>query len=233
MIESLHETQRRVLGVLLEKSMAQPAYYPMTIAAIVAACNQKSNRDPVLELDEDTVWDTLEQLRQLHLATKLMPSGSARTERFKHEAQSVFGWEKPQRAVMTELLLRGPQTASELRSRCQRMYAFENNEAVSAVLEGLQGGERRFVEMLARQPGQSAVRFAHCLYGPGELDRATASSAIAAAAAPAAAQGGADDGAAPARRTDEVAALDARVHQLQEALAALTLRVQELEQAAR
>ena len=97
------------------KSLAQPAYYPMTLNLVVAGCNQKSNRDPLMELDEDTVWNTLDSLRQSGLVTRMMPAGSARTDRFKHEIQAIFGWEKPQRAVMAELLLRGAWIAPALR----------------------------------------------------------------------------------------------------------------------
>jgi len=172
--ETLNEVERRVLGVLIEKALAQPQYYPMTLNAITAACNQKSNRDPLLELDGETIWNTLELLRAGGLVSRLLPGGAARVERFKHEAKQFFGWEKPQRAVLAELLLRGPQTVGELRTHCSRMYPFENVEAVTAVLESLSQGATPRVAVLPRVPGQSAVRYAHRLYPPEEWARLAA-----------------------------------------------------------
>ena len=128
---SLDSLERRVLGSLLEKSMAQPDYYPMTEKAIVAACNQKQNRDPVMDLDEGAVWETLESLREKGLVTMLLPGAGARTKRYKHEVEQHYGWQKRERAVMTELLLRGPQTPGELRSRCSRFVPFDDIAAVT------------------------------------------------------------------------------------------------------
>lgn len=171
MSDTLNSIERRVLGVLLEKALAQPQYYPMTLNAIVAACNQKNNRDPVMDLDEDAIWTTLDVLRQKGLVSRLMPGGGARTDRFKQEAQTVFGWEKPQRAAMAELLLRGPQTIGELRTRCARMFPFENLESVTAVLDGLMQRQPPHVSLLPRAPGQSVVRYGHLFYP--EKDRPT------------------------------------------------------------
>jgi uncharacterized protein YceH (UPF0502 family) len=165
---TMNEIERRVFGVLLEKALAQPQYYPMTVNAILAACNQKNNREPAMELDEDAVWNTLEVLRAGGLVSRLLPGGASRVERFKHEAKERFGWEKPQRAVMAELLLRGPQTVGELRTRCGRMYPFDNTESVAAVLDGLAQGEQVWVTLLPRAPGQSAARYAHTLYEAAE-----------------------------------------------------------------
>lgn len=166
MAEPLNSIERRVLGVLLEKSLAQPAYYPMTLNAISVACNQRVNRDPIMDVDEDTAWAALEELRKGNWVSRILPQGSSRVDKFRHEVQTKLGLEKPQRAVLTELLLRGPQTVGELRTRCSRMYAFENLEAVSAVLEHL--GQAGLAAPMPRVPGQSAIRFAHKLYPPGE-----------------------------------------------------------------
>ena len=175
MSETLNAHERRVLGVLLEKSLTHPQYYPMSINAIMTACNQKNNRDPVTELDEDTVWNTLERLRVVGLVTRLMPGGASRVDRFKHEVKALLGWEKPQWAVMAELLLRGPQTVGELRGRCSRMYPFENGEAVAAVLDTFEQANPPRVSSLPRAPGQAAVRYAHRLYTEEEwLQLATA-----------------------------------------------------------
>ena len=117
----LDSDQRRVLGVLIEKSLTQPEYYPMTVNAVTAGCNQKSNRDPVVELDEDLVWNVLEGLRGLGLVSMTLPGPGSRTHRFRHEVESAFGWTPREQAVMTELLLRGPQTVGELRTRCSQI----------------------------------------------------------------------------------------------------------------
>lgn len=178
MENTLNELERRVFGVLLEKSLAQPTYYPMTPNAIVAACNQKSNRDPLMDLDEDTVWDTLERLRGRGLVAKVLAPLSMRADRFKHDAREYFGWEKPERAVMAELLLRGPQSIGELKTRCSRMVPFEDKPAVGRVLELLQQADPPLVAELPRTGGRSAVRFAHRLYPEGETP------AVEAAAAP-------------------------------------------------
>jgi uncharacterized protein len=223
---TMNEIERRVLGVLLEKALAQPQYYPMTVNAIVAACNQKNNREPLMNLDEDGVWSTLEVLRAGGLVTRLLPGGASRVERFKHEAKERFGWEKPQRAIMAELLLRGPQTVGELRTRCGRMYPFESTESVTAVLESLAQGESPWVTTLARAPGQSAVRHGHTLYEPSELvalgaggpgTGAPAAEPVGRPASPAAVSG------------DASAALRAEVAELRTALDALAARVARLE----
>lgn len=160
---TLNAIQLRVLGSLLEKSLAQPEYYPMTTNALVAACNQKSNRDPVMSLDEDSVWNALEALRGLNLVTKLLPGGASRVERYKHEVKQTLGWEKPQWPVMAELILRGPQTQGELRSHCARLFPYENSEALGAVVENLMRTDPPLVAMLPRAPGQAAVRYMHLL----------------------------------------------------------------------
>ena len=183
MAPALNEVERRVFGVLLEKALAQPQYYPMTINAIVAACNQKSNRDPVLELDEEAVWNTLEVLRAGGLVSRLLPGGASRVERFKHEAKERLGWEKPQRAVMAELLLRGPQTLGDLRGHCARMFPFDTLDAVSAVLEILRQAAPPMVATLPRGPGQSATRYAHCLYHAEEWARLTQDAGVSASVA--------------------------------------------------
>ncbi len=182
MSETFNELERRVLGVLIEKALSQPAYYPMTLTAITAACNQKSNRDPFMELDEDAVWNTVDVLRSRGLITRLLPGGSARAERFKHECSEKLGWEKPQRAIMAELLLRGPQTLNELRTRAARMYTFENNDAASATLETLIQRDPPHVRLLPRAPGQREPRYMHLLYPSEEQERVAASISSGAAA---------------------------------------------------
>lgn len=163
-LESLNDIERRVLGVLIEKSMAAPEYYPMTVNSIVTGCNQKNNRDPIMDLDEASVESTLEELRKRGLVSIVLPAPGARTNRFKHEVAARFGWEKRVTAVITELLLRGPQTPGELRSRCGRLVTFESLEAVMTTLEYLQNSDPPLVKTLPRRPGQSAVRYMHLFY---------------------------------------------------------------------
>jgi uncharacterized protein YceH (UPF0502 family) len=227
MPETLNEVERRVLGVLLEKQLAQPQYYPMTVNAVVAACNQKSNRDPVMDLDEDLVWATLEALRTRQIISRLLPGGSSRVERFKHEIKELWGWEKPQRAIMAELLLRGPQTTGELRSRCQRMYPFEDAQMLGGALEVLTSTEPPTVVQVPRAPGQSAVRYAHQLYYPEEWNALTQASAAGAASAPAPPSVAAS-APPPAADTD----LASELATLKAELAALAARVSELERKA-
>jgi hypothetical protein len=169
MAETLFEIERRVLGCLLEKEMTQPDSYPMTLNALVSACNQKSNRDPVLDLDESAVHATLEGLRKRGLVSLVLPAPGARTQRYKHEAGAVWTWTPRQRAIMTELLLRGPQTPGELRSRCDRMVSFESLEAATTALESLMEDEIPVVAMMPREPGRSAVRYRHLLYPEDEI----------------------------------------------------------------
>ncbi|MBP7934494.1 MAG: YceH family protein [Phycisphaerae bacterium] len=165
----LSEHERRVIGVLMEKSMAQPEYYPMTANAIVAACNQRNNRDPIMELDEVAVSATLDALRKRGLVEQILPAPGARTDRFRHKIDVCFGWGPRERAIVAELLLRGPQTPGELRSRGSRLTAFENLDAVHTVLEALRTCDPPVVAPLPREPGQSAIRFTHLFYPEGEI----------------------------------------------------------------
>ena len=182
-------------------------------------------RDPPMDLDEEAVWNTLEVLRAGGLITRLLPGGTSRVERFKHEAKEYFGWEKPQRAVMAELLLRGPQTLGELRSHCVRLYPFDSTEAVAAVLESLSAGPAPRVATLPRAPGQAAVRYAHQLYPPQE--RAQWSNVLG---------GGAEQAVQPDRQPaakEELEDLRAAVRELRTDIAELRAAVTELQTFAR
>lgn len=180
MQEQLNSVQRRVLGVLMEKSLAQPDYYPMTLNAIVVSCNQKNNRSPLVEYDEGTVFDELETLRGLGLTGRVLAGPGARADRFKHECLTHYTWGNRQQAVMAELLLRGPQTGNELKTRCARLVTFESMDALKITLDSLQETAPPWIELLPRQPGQREARYAHRLYLPDEKpssDAATASEA--------------------------------------------------------
>ena len=135
-VRELSSRQRRVLGALLEKAFTTPEYYPMTLKALTAACNQKSNRAPVVNYDEETVEETIDELRQLGLAA-LIHSDTGRTERYRHYMRKQFSFSEPQLAIMTELLLRGRQTLGELRGRASRMVPFEDLASLRTEVAGL------------------------------------------------------------------------------------------------
>jgi hypothetical protein len=229
----LDELERRVLGVLMEKSLTQPEYYPMTPNAVVAGANQKNNRDPEMKLDEESVLQTLEVLRARNLVTLVLPAPGARTQRYRHEIEAVFGWSRRQQAIMTELLLRGPQTPGELRSRCARMFEFESLDTLMTALNSLGKGEcdPPLVAPMPREVGQSAVRYTHLMYPEGEAPAtAVAPAAVAApvampkptfAAAPAAPP-------TPTSR-EEIDALQEEIAELHEELADLRRRLEAVE----
>lgn len=213
----LNSVERRVLGVLIEKALSQPDYYPMTVNAVVVACNQKTNRDPVTELDEDTVDATLDNLRRRGLTQLVLPAPGARTRRYKHLASTVFVWSPKDSAIMAELLLRGPQTVGELRVHCSRLVPFESLEIVSNVLDDLAKRTPPLVAPLPREPGRSAIRYKHLLYPEGE-EPAVAAMSPDEAALPMAAS-------APAADTQS---LQATVHRLETDLAQLRAEVEQI-----
>ncbi|OYP36982.1 YceH family protein [Rhodopirellula sp. MGV] len=158
----LSANARRVLGVLVEKAKTTPDNYPMTVAALISGCNQKSNRSPQMSLDENDVLLALDELRACGAAREIQ--GSGRVNKFRHSAYDWLTLDNPQAAVITELLLRGPQTMGELRTRASRMYALPDLDAVKSVLESLI--EKDLVEALS-PPGRGQT-FAHKLYPPSE-----------------------------------------------------------------
>jgi uncharacterized protein YceH (UPF0502 family) len=160
----LDAVEARVLGALLEKEIATPEYYPLSLNALVNACNQKSNRDPVVSYDDDTVEHALESLRGKGLALR----SSGRDSRVPKHAQRFtekFNLGRREAAVLCVLLLRGPQTVGELRGRTERLYTFDDLEAVESTLRHLD--EAGFVTLLQRQPGFKEQRWAHLLCGAG------------------------------------------------------------------
>ena len=167
MPEIINDVETRILGSLVEKQLTTPEYYPLTLNALVAACNQKSNRDPVVAYDEKTVTDALERLRDRNLVYVFYGSTS-RVPKYKHMLPSVYELEPPEVAVMCELMLRGPQTLGELRGRGDRLYQFSGLGEVQETLDGLARRDDPLVLKLERQPGQKEARFAHLLNG--EID---------------------------------------------------------------
>jgi len=163
----LTETEVRVLGALIEKDITTPDYYPLSLNALVNACNQKNNRDPVMTLDEGAVRQALHGLKEKRLAGPTS-SADSRVTKYEHRLQEVFNFNRPETAVMCVLLLRGPQTPGELRGRTERMHRFEVLDEVQSTLQKLMQREPPLVKMLPRQPGTKEARYAHLLAGDVE-----------------------------------------------------------------
>ena len=154
----------RVLGALLEKQMSTPEYYPLTLNALVNACNQSSNRDPVMVLGEKEVLAALDALKEEKLAWAVNAAG-ARAVKYEHALRERFELSEQEAAILCELMLRGAQTPGELRSRTSRLYPFTNLPEVDAALECLMELEEPLVARLPKQPGSREVRYAHLLGG--------------------------------------------------------------------
>ncbi len=202
--------EARVLGCLVEKQITTPEYYPLTVNALVAACNQKSNRDPVVAYNEAVAVYALDRLRDCGLASLINEAG-ARVVKCKHTLTQVIHVEGGEIAVLCELLLRGPQTPGELRSRAARMFPFESLAQVQEMLENLSTyPDGPLVIRLPLLPGTKEYRYAHLLCGPvvqGGIEEGLPASRPAPPAAP----GGE---ARLARLEEEVAELRARVEEL-------------------
>jgi uncharacterized protein YceH (UPF0502 family) len=164
----LSREQRRVLGVLIEKAFATPESYPLTLNAAVAGCNQKSAREPVMELSGDQVADALAELKELGLVECIFPA-SGRTERWRHILKEAWGLDGRQRAVLAELLLRGPQTEGDLRGRASRLQELTSLDDVNAVLASL--AEEGFVRRLSPEHMRRGVVWTHLLFPDEELAR--------------------------------------------------------------
>jgi uncharacterized protein YceH (UPF0502 family) len=170
LITELNETEVRVLGSLVEKQVTTPEYYPLTLNALMLACNQKNNRSPVTSYDETTVAGALETLREKNLAYVFYGSTS-RVPKYKHVLPEVMHLTPPELALMCVLLLRGPQTTGELATRAFRLHEFAGLEEVETTLNSLITREPDpLVMRLPRQAGQKEVRFAHLLSGEVSLD---------------------------------------------------------------
>ncbi len=160
----LTENEVRVLGSLIEKDITTPEYYPLSLNALVNACNQKSNRDPVMQLHEDAVRDALESLQEQRLAGPARGADS-RVTKYEQRLQEVFNFTRAETAVLCVLLLRGPQTPGELRGRAERMHRFETLEDVQSAVQKLMQRDPPLAKVLPRQPGTKESRYAHLLAG--------------------------------------------------------------------
>ncbi|HNY38774.1 MAG TPA: YceH family protein [Bryobacteraceae bacterium] len=161
----LNQVEIRVLGALIEKDMTTPDYYPMSLNALVNACNQKTNREPVTSYDDGCVMEALEALRGVQLAVFVHESGS-RVEKFRHRLGESFNFTRGELAVMAVLMLRGPQTVAELRERAARLHVFEDSSAVEHTLHRLEGRqEQPLAKLLPRLSGMKESRWAQLLGG--------------------------------------------------------------------
>jgi uncharacterized protein YceH (UPF0502 family) len=163
-VNPLNEVETRVLGALVDKDITTPDYYPLSLNALINACNQKNNREPVMSLDEDAVRRALDGLHAQNLAG---PAGGAdsRVTKYEHRLQEVFNFNRAETAIVCVLLLRGPQTPGELRGRAERMHRFEALDEVQSTLQRLMQREPPIAKALPRQPGTKETRYMHLLSG--------------------------------------------------------------------
>jgi uncharacterized protein YceH (UPF0502 family) len=207
----LTEVETRVLGSLVEKELTTPEYYPLSLNALVNACNQKSNRDPVMNLDEGAVREALRTLDKKGLAG---PADNmvSRVSKYEHRLQEAYNFTRHEIAILSELLLRGPQTPGELRSRADRMHKFDDLGIVQSTLQRLMKREPPLVKVLPRQPGTKEARYAHLLSGDVELPPQE-STAVGVAVT-----GGASSSERIARLEEQVATLQSEVAALKKQL---------------
>ncbi len=213
----LEPLEARILACLVEKSMATPEYYPLTLNALTAACNQKSNRDPVMQVSDSEILRTLNQLRDRLLVSSVSMAGS-RAPRYRHSLVETLLLTPPQMAILSELMLRGPQTPGELRTRASRMVNIPDTATVQAILQDLANRpEGALVTILPRQTGRREERYGHLLSGPPVFEpKATESTNH-------------EDDDTPPPEPSRLALLEARVATLEDELARITGRLAEFE----
>jgi uncharacterized protein YceH (UPF0502 family) len=205
----LDPVEVRLLGALMEKQLSTPEYYPLTLNALVAAANQKSNREPVLELGEDEVLRALDRLQDEKMVWKVM---GGRAVRYDHNLDHVWHLDRAQKALLTLLFLRGPQTAGELRGRSDRLHSFDSVPVAEETLRDMAAHSEPLVRQLPRRPGQKEERWAHTAGG------AVVEVEPAAPAASAAAESSQPLSARVARLEDQVAKLIAELRGLKDKL---------------
>ncbi|MCU1222007.1 MAG: hypothetical protein JWQ42_100 [Edaphobacter sp.] len=223
----LDPIQLRVLGSLIEKEIATPENYPLSLNSLVNACNQRSSRDPVLELTEDEVRQALHSLEELGLTT---PNRDSRVPKYEHRIRTVLNLRRDETAVLCLLMLRGPQTPGELRSRADRLFTFDDLAAVQSTLERLAARDAAsdptdagpLTTLLPRQPGAREARYAHLLGDVPDLSPTHQ---------PASSSDSGTQGAAPSAAA-RLAQMEAEIASLSEALQALRARVDLLESGA-
>lgn len=192
----LNSGEVRVLGSLLEKEVTTPEYYPLSLNALLNACNQKSNRDPVVHFDEETLERILYSLREKGLLLNITGAGS-RVPKYGHRLSERLNLGRRELAVLCELMLRGPQTLGELRTRADRMHHFDDTAEVEAVLDRMP----ELVTRLPRRPGEKEARYSHLLSGAPDVSNASPEHAEHTMAPP---------------RADRIAELESEVAQLRD-----------------
>lgn len=212
----LSAIEARIMGCLMEKEVTTPDYYPLTMNALVTACNQKSNRDPVMSLDDSTVEEALNTLRyDKHLVSQVDMAGS-RTRKYRHSIESTIDLSREESAILCELLLRGPQTAGELRTRVARLGApIADHAMVEEILRGMTEFEAGpFVVHLPREAGRRERRYAHLLCGEVQIDEMPEASPR-------------EPGTQTTTRNERIDALESGLSELRDAVAALTRQFDE------
>ena len=159
----------RVLGCLIEKALSTPDYYPMTLNALTTACNQKTNRDPVVDYDGSDVAEAIDNLQRKRLVGNASSSHD-RTAKYRHALAEAMHLDEPQLAVLSSLMVRGPETVGELRGRTTRLHEFDSLEEVEGVLDRLAQREPPLITQLPRRPGQKEARYAHLFSGQPDPD---------------------------------------------------------------
>ena len=208
---SLNPVESRILGCLLEKEQITPENYPLSLNSLIAACNQSTNRDPVVAYDEKTVEAGLDALREKKLATMTLGAGS-RVPKYRHNFLNHFELNQREVALLCVLLLRGPQTPGELRARAERLQFFDSLEQVDSFLAGLSGGTDPLVRILPARPGQKEKRYVQLISGEpvtfGDIDEGRQASIQPVQASPPRSEA----------LEDEIAALRDEVRQLRQEL---------------
>ena len=215
----LNEREVRVVGALIEKQVTTPDYYPLTMNALVHACNQISNRDPVVQYGEGEVADAVESLRAKNLVY-IFYGADSRVPKFKHMAREVYAISPPELAALCVLMLRGPQTVGEVRGRTGRLYEFADLREAEETLEGLARRDEPLITKLPRQAGRKEARYAHLLSGQPVVEEEAAEGQASASAAPRASSTRAADG-------ERVARLEAEVERLSGELAEMRSQFEE------
>jgi uncharacterized protein YceH (UPF0502 family) len=218
-MEALHPSEVRVLGALLEKDITTPEYYPLTLNALVNACNQKSSREPIVNYGEEVVTEALASLQYKGLALRISGAGH-RVEKFGHRLGEKLNLGRREMALLCVLMLRGAQTVGELRGRTERMHQFDEIGDVLAGLQRLAEREPALVAMLPRQPGTKESRYAQLLGGPLESLLEMKSGSIAERAA--------ETALGTAEREERIAQLEAAVAELRQEVAELREKIERL-----
>jgi uncharacterized protein YceH (UPF0502 family) len=212
----LSEAEARVLGSLAEKQVTTPDYYPLTMNALVHACNQISNRDPVVQYDERRVEEAVESLRLKNLVY-IFYGAESRVPKYKHMMREVLSLSEPELAALCVLMLRGPQTVGEVRGRTGRMHEFADLREVEETLDGLAHRDEPLVAKLPRQAGRKEARYAHLLSGQPAVEEEAEGQLAASAAAPRTRAG----------ESERVARLEAEVERLGGELAEMRRQFEE------